>query len=589
MSKSGNFNIFQEVENQVDNWEGASVQKYGITHKPHDVIKRAYHYASSEYLSGKTDSRGRRKPFRNISLFRWNVATRATDFDTKDIQILPEEPEFSTDAMIYTKEIINWMDESNFAEVLNLFGHTRAGIGDAVLKKTFVDGELRLQVLDWGHLIFDPNDVLGGLVIEPHEMTRAELWEMREIFDNVDEAMDLFDTPERARLYTDNQQTTDTITVYEVHGKVEVDGDYKQMKYFLTGIEEESDIILLEEEEKELPYKRLQWRQRVGFPNALGVGILEDGFEAQEWTNDMVLKQRDIIEIISKVGFKTDSDTLDQSMLHLETGFIWKLHEGEDISPVQFNAQAMPQLEGLMEAWDKQYEQVSSTFEAVTGETLPSGTPFRSVAIQNQEASSMFAYRREEAGTFWEEVFTDWILPEIAKKINREHLLSGEYTPRQLEQIDRSLGYARANKRVLEGLRSGEGVIEDFEYQEMVQEVQQMIRELGQKRFINIPKNHFKNFKGKVRVVTTNEQRNKAATLESLDKILSTAASAPQILENPGLRQIFAKAVDLTGAGIYSHELEADIRQQQARIPQQSQTQVEPQVTNEKTQETAAI
>src|SRR3569833_353006 len=37
--------------------------------------------------SGNKDSLGREKPFFNICKFRVNVATRATDLDTKDVQI----------------------------------------------------------------------------------------------------------------------------------------------------------------------------------------------------------------------------------------------------------------------------------------------------------------------------------------------------------------------------------------------------------------------------------------------------------------------------------------------------------------------
>jgi hypothetical protein len=50
---------------------------------------------------------------------------------------------------------------------------------------------------------------------------------------------------------------------------------------------------------------------------------------------------------------------------------------------------------------------------------MPSGTAYRTTAILNQEATSMFDYRREEMGIFLVEIFTDWIIPYLIKEIQQ--------------------------------------------------------------------------------------------------------------------------------------------------------------------------
>ena len=69
-------------------------------------------------------------------------------------------------------------------------------------------------------------------------------------------------------------------------------------------------------------------------------------------------------------------------------------------------------------------------------------------------------------------------------------------------------------------------------------------------RFLDIPKKFYGNWKPKVTIITTGEQKNKAVILESLNNILTTAAQAPQVLTDPTLSKIFAKILEVSGSGI---------------------------------------
>ena len=70
------------------------------------------------------------------------------------------------------------------------------------------------------------------------------------------------------------------------------------------------------------------------------------------------------------------------------------------------------------------------------------------------------------------------------------------------------------------------------------------------KRFLDIPKGQYKNWKPKVTILTTGEQKNKAVILESLNNVLMTAAKAPQVLTDPTLSKVFAKILEVSGSGI---------------------------------------
>ena len=85
--------------------------------------------------------------------------------------------------------------------------------------------------------------------------------------------------------------------------------------------------------------------------------------------------------------------------------------------------------------WHPSAERVLSTFNAITGETMPSGTPFRQVAILNQEAGSLFEYRREEASIFIREIFLDWVLPFLVKQLKKDKDLTATLEPEEGDRL----------------------------------------------------------------------------------------------------------------------------------------------------------
>jgi hypothetical protein len=88
------------------------------------------------------------------------------------------------------------------------------------------------------------------------------------------------------------------------------------------------------------------------------------------------------------------------------------------------------------------------------------------------------------------------------------------------------------------------------DYAKLVQETKDLLMKSKDKRFLDIPKGQYKNWKPKVTILTTGEQKNKAVILESLNNVLMTAAKAPQVLTDPTLSKVFAKILEISGSGI---------------------------------------
>jgi len=539
--------IIKELQNRINNWEKSTIQVTdGLEFNQYQTLRRIEFYTSSRYLTGlnNRDSRGRLKPFYNITNYRVNIATRATDIDTKDIQIIADSPKFFPISFILQKEVYNWMKDTNFAKTINEMGFTRAKYGGLLIKKCMEDDELNIEVVDWRNVITDPV-YPDELVIEKHYMNAGELSEMIDVWDNVEEAMDI------ARKSTDQKAC-----VYEITGEFPESyspdgGDenvYKYQKFYILKNGKTKHKILYHEFLEDENYMYIPWENVPG--RGLGRGIVEDGFEAQMWTNDSVVREKEAMELGSKVIFKTtDSEVQNNVLTEMENGVVIKLSPGTDFNIANTITNALPEFSRNVEAWNSQYERVSSTFGAITGETMPSNTPYRTTAILNQEATSMFDYRREEMGIFLTEVFNEWVLPYLIKKLNKGHILRAEFSTEELKAIDDSYSNYVANEKVMKLILSGKPIYAE-EYAQVVAGIKDSLKTTKQHRFLDVPKGAYQGFKGKVTVMTTGEQKNKAVVLESLNNILLTVAKAPQVLTDPKMSQIFGEILELSGSGL---------------------------------------
>ncbi len=562
--------LFNELKEIKAHYDSPQPIVDGLEKHIQEIIADAEFATNSVYRNGNIDEIGRYLPYYNAINFRLNVAVRSTDVDLKDIDIVSDSPKDVVKTKVLRKEFYNWAKQNRFSQFLNKLGRTRAKYGGVIVKKSYdEEGDIITEVVDWRNVIVNQKDILGGAIIERHFLTPVELSEKMGIWNDVREAME--------KLKKDEDNNEIQAEVWEVHGHFttsayleSTDEDYSDddnftyslQRHFVFVIDEKPQWIFYSEQVDEIPYKYLSYEEREGF--GLGIGIVESSLESQRVINNYVISQYNAVELAGKTVMVSDSDSLNKSnaFSNILNGEVLRINRGESISSLNLSPSAFPAFSGLIEQWDRQAERATSTYEAVTGETMPSGTPFRSLAIQNQEGNSTFTYRIEEVGLFLEEIINDWILPDLVTKLNREHILAGEYSMEELNQIDNAIATDKANKEVIEDILNGKDIYaEDFEAK--IQALVQANRQYGQKRFLDIPKNYFKGFEGYATILITNEKKNKQQILDSLSNILLQVAQAPQILQDPTLFKIFSQIIELSGADISPLDL-----QQQPKLPQ---------------------
>lgn len=574
--------IFDEYKDLKQDYESTSIQIVsGLTFSQYQTIRMVEFYTNSKYLSGPTDSLGRVKPFYNIVNANVDVAVVATDIDRKDIDVTSDNPGEYTKSFILRRLVYNWMGEADFGVTLNDMGDTRARYGGVLVKKCIYkeDGkdEMKIDVVKWKNVITSQNDILNNPILEEFYMSAWELSQKDKVWDNVPEAMKMFRN--KSGKYTDIK----IVDIYGAFPKSIFEGDYREgdidytLQHHIIAVKNNGKYVsLFKEEIDEIPYKYCAWKQVAG--RDLGRGVVEDGEEAQVWTNDAAIGEKNAFELGSKVFFKTNSQKIGNNVLtDANNGTIFKLEGQTDINVVNTITNALPEFQNLIEKWGKQYDRASAITDALRGETPPSGQPYRLQALVTQQSASQFDYRREEMGLFLEEIFEDWVLPYITKKFNKQFILSSNlFSETELKKIDENFATENANNdfvdKFIANLNAGDKVttLDQQSYDTMKNDYSSKIKQTGKQRFLEVPKDYFKDIECRVTINTTGEQRNKMAILESLSNIINTVSANPAILQDETLRTIFNRILELSGSGISSVDLPSTPAPQQMNNPQQA-------------------
>lgn len=570
-----NYKIFTELEELKGNYEtGKSERIAGLQRSPFQVIKMCEYYSASKYLgtyfgNKKAVGNGRVDiPFYNIVNYRVALAKTATDLDIKNIQIQSDNPKHQVHSMLLNHEAYEWMKESDFSAVLNKMGSTRPKYGGYLIKKTMDEGKLKIDVVDWTKVFTDVSDIMGGAIIERHHMSPVALQKKSESWDDV---IDVLEAHKKIKA----KDRPSKIDVYEITGefsnrfynetKGEEDSEedeytFSLQKYFIADVNGKKILLYADKPSGTMEdyYRYLSWEDQ---SLDLGRGVIEDSEEAQVWTNDSVINEKLAMDLGGKVGVKTTSKKIGGTVLEHDHGKIYELETGADMNSFSLAPATLGQYQNQIDKWKIQADNVTSSYDAATGQQPPSGTPYSQTALLNQVAMKPFDYKRQEWGIHLSEVFTDWVIPYLTKKIRKEHILVSEYSDVELDQIDQAFAVEESNKdmvkQAIESLK-GNGAMPTPESQAMnIEGWKQNIKGTGKKRYIEVPEDFFNDVETKITVVTTGEQKDKAAILTSLNTVLQTVQASfnPNtgeyaMLINKDLRRIFDEIIEMIGSGI---------------------------------------
>jgi len=567
----------------------------------YETIETIVAYLNSKHISGSKDSLGRDKPFFNIVTAAVNIWYRATDIDRKDIIVLPNSRETVVAAFLATILLQDWMKRSNFSIFLNQWGRTLAQYGSAVTKFVEKDGTLIPSVVSWDKIICDPIDFYALPVIEKFYRTEAQLINMATKGHpdysgyDLDKVKSFVERYEQTRELLDGQQkdnNSEFIELYEVHGNLSME-EYKKGKgqessdsdeniyfqqmhvisYCKTEDDKYEDFTLYCGREEKNPYVLTHLIEEQG--RTLAIGAVEYLFDAQWMANHTIKQWKDQMDLASKMVFQTaDKNFAGKNILtDIETGDI-KIHS-VNMPVTQFPnvSHDIGTMQSFLNQWITVSREITSTPDAVRGNTMPSSTPYSLGAYLGAQSLSLFEIMTENKGNDLEVMLRKFVIPNLIKKLSNTDDVVAILEDRDLTKIDSMFvpreAIRRHNKVAKEMALNGQPPLE-FDKQGIENAVKTDMSALGNMRVLSTDEikwsEVFKDLEWKLDIGITNEQFDKSAVITTLSTVLQGIASNPAILQNKDARMVFNKILSVTGQ-VSPVELSTSVSEPQAAPP----------------------
>lgn len=496
-----------------------------------DTINLIELYHASKFRTGDRDSQGNKKYFFNITNPQCGNATKNIDIDRSEINIKAERKKDRIKAMLYNDRLKWWMKEKNIGTLLNKISEQLPVYGSIVLKKI---GDEIINI-PMSKILMEPSvsnkennhNINSVFVIEKHIMSASEI-----------DGMKGWDK-EATKLVTDRMRkdNENTLLVYEMH--TETPDDNNNFHLTVSFIDKDGNVFFQKAEDK-MPYKKLDLFKIEG--RALGLGITEILFDLQIRRNEMGNQKADSMRTTSKTLFQTADDNVDGNMITdlLNGDIINSKQPITQIDTTERNLGAFAQEENNIK---QDTRDLTSAQEILTGESLPSRTPFRLGVLQLQQASKLFEFIKENNGIFLQEVFEEWVLPRFERDIDKDFVFEiyNNKTLRAIVETD-------VNRRLNEAIKKIVLATGAYPTKEEVETVKAaLMADADKPQFVEIIKGYFKNFKKTLFIDVTGEQHNTAQEVETMTNMMQLLAQNPQIMQDPQLRDFLLAIAEKTG------------------------------------------
>ena len=563
--------LVREMEDLDTN--GVTTSSKYVTQSMREDINTTEAYLNSKHISGDTDYLGRPKPFFNIVVGARNIWFRATDIDCKNIKLRATKDKEMIEAFVATIKFQEWIKKQSFGQFLNDLGLSLASHGSTVSKFIERENELIAQVMDWNNIIVDPIDFENNVKIEKLWFTPFQLLKQKGY--NKEKVKELLSQVETRKTITGEQKDNKSgyIPVYEVHGELPLslltndekdDETYVQQIHIVSFLAKKDnkdkydEYTLYSGREKHDPYFITHLIKKDG--QTYAGGAVKNLFEAQWMVNHSQKQIKDQLDLASKIIFQTsDGSFVGQNMLSsIENGDILKHEINQPLERLSDNAD-ISALQAFKADWQNVANKINGISEAMQGENAPSGTAWRLVQAQLQESHSLFELMTENKGLAITEMIRRYVLPFFKKQLNNDEQISAILEEENIKQIDSMYipneVTRRLNQKKKETILSGEIFDPGFEAADMAEANAEISKTLtGNQRFIkpsDVPnktwKEVFDDMEFDIDIDITGEAKDVQGAMATLTTIFQVVASNPAVLQDPTVKMMFSKILNLSG------------------------------------------
>lgn len=571
------------LEKEIEIVSGLRVSQY-------EIVKGIYFALHNQFQSGATDENGDPKYWYDLMTDRNDQATKNIDLDTKDCYIKSETGGSMLKSWMLRREFMGYAKSSGFGMKLNTLSDDLPDFGTVVWKKVKYEGRTDVCQVELINIINDPRAkcLKDGLMVERHLLTQSELYDYKSWDKNAVENlvkrggqvspqqfMDANGTAAGSNISSRIDETTPYYEVFEVWGQIprtlyeqskkggllkvgpsqeaktvssEKSINPNEMVYVMAivaGINpgESESVLFCKEVDKDLfPYKEVHYRRRKG--RWLGLGNYELCFplieKANELTNRFFASLRIALLHIYQTRDKLHVKNVLQDLLDGDV-----VVSKSELTALPTEIRGFTQYKEELDRIEQKADRLCNSFEIVTGENLPAGTPFQLGAQMLKSATKLFEYVQENMGMFIESVFNEWLLPDFAASLTHEHILE---LMDDLEDIEI---YYNARRKMFQYEVVKQYILETNKEPsiEQIQLVGELVKDQIKKgpKQLKIERDYYANQKYSIKVVITGENDAKKENLETVSSLTQVAMANPQGLQDPRLMKLVNIVLEQSG------------------------------------------
>jgi len=284
---------------------------------------------------------------------------------------------------------------------------------------------------------------------------------------------------------------------------------------------------------------------------ALARGGAESLFHDQIWTNFLEIHKMNLLEAASKTPLYTDDPNYvnRNKIRDMDNLEITTIEEGKVIRQVPTAAPINVQLfERTGNELFEHAQLIASAFDPLLGERPPSGTTFSGQERIVAQGRGYHNLRRGRRAKFIEEIYKDWIIPKMVKKILNGKKFLATLSSEEMSFVSDRMAENWANRQQFEAIVDGR-FPEDKE--SLKQRFLQEFSKGGSQRWIEILKDEFRDIEVKMSIDVAGKQKNLRGLSDDIFRIWQFIFANPdgfaRIMQVPGMRKAFQDLLEFSG------------------------------------------
>lgn len=534
-------------------------------------VQLIFHLRHGKFFTGDNNWL---RAFKHIMLPMLRLSFWTEDLEVKDVTFYIEHRlgrVYSFLIKKYHDEV--YVKENNLDTLFDEITEDDLTYGGVLLQKTNTKRPERLPLN--GIAFCDQTDIKGGPLGFKHHFAPSSLRKMAKLgwgkesngaTISIDELITLADYEKQPLGMNDtkeNQVPGKTIEVYIVRGDLpehylldnnNMEDCYGQLHiiaYYVNKEKKRQGVTLYRKREDEANLKFHSSEPIVG--RALGFGDGEALLPSQIWGNFVNIHKMNFLEAASKVPLWTDDETFmnKNSVQNMENLEVMKLAEGRTLQQVPTAAPANIQL--LTNAADdilSHAQLVGAAFDPILGKEPTSGTTFRGQERTVAQGRGWHDRRRGQRAKFIEEIYRDWIIPDIMKEMVKGKKFLATLTAEELSWISEQLATNHANRRIVDAMIEGK-VLSPDEIEEAATSFKDNFGKQGNKKLLEILKGELEDVPIKMGINIANKQKDLANLSDKLLSIFQFVFANPQgfqqAMQIPALAKSFQDILEFSG------------------------------------------